>query len=333
MRKSLLAGRGHAWRACVVATLALTLLLSLVSPAMATELMRISGSDRYGTSIATSQVLWKAGSCTMAIVVTGENWPDALSAGPLAACYNAPVYLVRKYSLPTGLVTEMKRVGVRNVTILGSTAAVGSSVETALRGQGFTITRIYGSDRYATAAAVSHKMQGLAETSSRAFLASGEDYRDAMACSSYAANDRAPILLTRKASIPSSTMVELREHRDIRVVSVLYSSAYAAIPVTKQNYSASDCYSMAFNLWRALSPTMTGPSVGIVTMDSFPDGLSASVAMGIRGNVLVPVRKSYIPTAAANVLKANSPASMLFVFGSTAAISSTTATTAKGFVD
>jgi putative cell wall-binding protein len=56
---------------------------------------RVSGTDRYGTATAAaSSYLTRRGSLTSwnrVVVVSGDNFPDALSAASLAGSYTAPI--------------------------------------------------------------------------------------------------------------------------------------------------------------------------------------------------------------------------------------------------
>jgi hypothetical protein len=54
--------------------------------ALAAEYQLIRGSDRYQTAIQVSQNGFAPG-VEAVVVATGENYPDALSAAPLASAY------------------------------------------------------------------------------------------------------------------------------------------------------------------------------------------------------------------------------------------------------
>lgn len=63
---------------------------------------RISGADRYETAKNIADYAYKNGFNPERIFIsTGENFPDALTSGPLASIYKAPLFLVRKSILPT----------------------------------------------------------------------------------------------------------------------------------------------------------------------------------------------------------------------------------------
>ena len=58
--------------------------------------IRLAGVDRYRTAVAISQEGWK--SSDYAILVRGDDFADALCAGPLAGKYDAPILFTDKYS-------------------------------------------------------------------------------------------------------------------------------------------------------------------------------------------------------------------------------------------
>jgi len=90
-------------------------------------------------------------------VATGENFPDALGVGSVAALTNAPVLFVRKDSIPAATTEELNRLQPANIVIVGGTGVVSDAVKTTLEGMTFhpTVTRLAGADRYATAVEVS----------------------------------------------------------------------------------------------------------------------------------------------------------------------------------
>jgi len=56
--------------------------------------MRVSGSNRYGTSIAVANEFFK-GDLDSIVIASGTDFPDGLSGGPIALIYEAPLVLVK----------------------------------------------------------------------------------------------------------------------------------------------------------------------------------------------------------------------------------------------
>lgn len=118
------------------AALAAVLALGAVFPtgaASAAELTednsyRFAGSDRYQTSLEISQD-WPDKSVETVVVATGGDFPDALAATPLAGAYYSPLLLTKKDSLPAGFAAELKRLGAKNVILVGGTGAISEKVQ------------------------------------------------------------------------------------------------------------------------------------------------------------------------------------------------------------
>lgn len=97
-----------------------------------------------------------AGSSTPVVyVATGENFPDALGAGPAAAIVKGPILLVSQNSIPGETAAELTRLSPDKIIIVGGTAVVSPSVESGLAAYAGTVERIAGSNRYDTAARLS----------------------------------------------------------------------------------------------------------------------------------------------------------------------------------
>lgn len=88
-------------------------------------------------------------------VATGENFPDALGGGSVAAMVKGPVLLVRQGSIPAPTAAELTRLSPDTIVIIGGTGVVSAGVETALGAFASTVVRIGGTDRYDTAAQLS----------------------------------------------------------------------------------------------------------------------------------------------------------------------------------
>jgi len=160
---------------------------------------RISGADRYQTAVAVSQQGWKTSD--YAVLARGDNFADALCAGPLAQKYGGPILLTGTNQLNADTLTELQRLGVKHLFIAGGVGAVSQSVENALKAAGIaTIERIYGDDRYETSVKIAEKVGN----TGKAVLATGGDFPDALSISGIAAKLGMPILLTAKNTFPAS---------------------------------------------------------------------------------------------------------------------------------
>jgi len=166
---------------------------------------RISGPDRYATAAALSASAFPPGADS-AFIATGALFPDALSAAPAAAQRSAPVLLVAPDRVPAATASELQRLGVDTIVIVGGPAAVSTSVESQLGSIAATI-RWAGVNRYATAAAVSRETfdPGVGTI----YVATGADFPDALAAGAAAAAAGGPVLLVGNNTIPGPTAAEI----------------------------------------------------------------------------------------------------------------------------
>lgn len=89
---------------------------------------------------------------------------------------------------------EIKRLGAKNVVILGGEGAVSKSVADELKKSGLDVSRISGSSRYETAALIASKVAPIG--TSKVVVANGMDFPVALSVASHAAKEGLPILLT-----------------------------------------------------------------------------------------------------------------------------------------
>lgn len=163
-----------------------------------TQIDRIYGSDRYATAAAISQKGWE--SSEYAVLARGDDFADALCAGPLAAKYHAPILLTESESLNVDARSEIQRLGVKRIFITGGTSGISAEIETTLREAGVTeIVRLAGNDRYETSVMIAEALN-----SNKMILATGQNYPDALSIAAVAAQAEIPILLAGKDKLPQS---------------------------------------------------------------------------------------------------------------------------------
>lgn len=169
---------------------------------------RLGGASRYETGNAIVKRAFT--SSEHAFIATGRTFPDALAATGAAGSLSAPVILVDGVlrSLTPATLSLLKSLGVKSVTVVGSTGAVSAGIEAQLRGS-YTTTRIGGSDRYATAANINNEFfaQGSAPA---AFVATGADFPDALAGAALAGRVGGAVYITRAACVPEAAHLSLK---------------------------------------------------------------------------------------------------------------------------
>ena len=170
---------------------------------------RIEGNDRIETSVETSKDLYPNGTNAV-VLANAERYTDVLTADPFAIQEKASALLTYKYELPEKTLKEIERLGAKKIYISGGYDAVSKKVVDELANRGYEIFRFDGVDRYDTARKIAIKIREKGNTNA-AELASGEDFPDALCMTPLAVKDRAPILLTKKDSVPKYTKQALAE--------------------------------------------------------------------------------------------------------------------------
>lgn len=166
---------------------------------------RLAGKNRYDTAAVISKTTYDKASDV--VLASGKSYADALAGVVLAGKLNAPILLTEPNTLPAETLAEIKRLGAKNVTILGGESAVSKNVETTLVSNGCTASRIAGSTRFRTATAIAEKIDAAPTT---LFFVYGLDYADALSVSPIASAMNSPIIyLTKDGSMNEETAVYL----------------------------------------------------------------------------------------------------------------------------
>ncbi len=161
----------------------------------------VAGDNRFETAIEVSKQMYPEGTTADTVfIATGFNFPDALSAGPLASAYDAPILLANKDGiLSDEVLNEISRLKAKNVMILGGENAISKKVNTQLANIGVStadIERLSGDTRYDTNVQIIKKLAGKGSTSKAVFLATGKNFADALSAASIAGANDMPIVLT-----------------------------------------------------------------------------------------------------------------------------------------
>ncbi|WP_370632747.1 cell wall-binding repeat-containing protein [Halobacillus sp. Nhm2S1] len=181
----------------------------------------LSGATRTETAIEISKDLYPDGGADTVIVTTGYDFPDALSAGPLASATNAPIIPVNsKGTLDENALAEIERLGAENVYVLGGTGAVDKEVFTQLNTISIAsdnIKRLSDDTRYGTNLEIVKELQSeYGFEGNGVFLATGKNYADALSAASIAGANGMPIVLTNGEEL-SEEALEILENEDVYV--------------------------------------------------------------------------------------------------------------------
>lgn len=168
----------------------------------------VRGKDRYETAtLLADELKKKRGLVEKVVVVPGDNFPDALSAAPLAASKGWAIMLTPASGpMPEVTSAKIKELGIGSALVVGNYVKPPATVK--------DVVYKVGKDRYDTAAqiAVYAKSQGL--SFAHVALVTGENYPDALVVGPYLVPVKGILLLTRPTRLPTYINEQLLANRD-----------------------------------------------------------------------------------------------------------------------
>lgn len=186
----------------------------VISPAVEAQLKerylveRIAGFTRYNTAVLTAEQLKKyRGTPLKAVITSGVDFADALSAGSYAAKNGYPLILTDGKVITTENVNFLLNNSIKDVIIMGGEGIVSLPIENVLKNRGIKVDRIFGGTRADTSAAMANKFFA---GSQYAIAANGWTFADALSAIPYAAKLNAPILLVRPNYVELSLRTYLK---------------------------------------------------------------------------------------------------------------------------
>lgn len=169
------------------------------------DVTRHAGADRFATAALIADELGG----TSVYVTEGANadpargWPDAVSVSGLAAQQQRPLLLVTRDRVPAATRAAMQDLDVEDVTIVGGPAAVSGTVADALAEEA-TVGRVFGDDRYATAAAVAQRALADGSSASDMWVVTGRNFPDSLVAGPAAAAADGILLLVHGETLDRS---------------------------------------------------------------------------------------------------------------------------------
>ncbi len=288
---------------------------------------RLSGADRFETSVEVSKSAFPDGADTV-FIATGFGFADALSAAPAAAVEGAPLLLTRQNALPTSIRNELIRLNPTTVVVVGGTQAVSTSVASAIANLSIdpTVVRISGADRYATSRAIADEYFA---TATNAFIATGVNFPDALAAGPAAAKVVAPVILVpgtnSRVDAPTLALLDKLDTEQVYIAggTAVVSSGIATqldalAGVAVDRLAGANRYATAIAINNEIFGT--GPVAYLATGLNFADALAGGTAAANQGAPLYITSPNCIPT---NVFASITlrETSTLYILGGTAVLS------------
>jgi putative cell wall-binding protein len=273
----------------------------------------IAGVDRYVTAATISAQAYPSGASTV-YLAAGTAFPDGLSAAPVAAAQGAPLLLTAKDHVPAPTLDEIRRLSPTRIVILGGPLVLDPTIEANLAGLAPTIERVAGIDRYETARLLARSVFPAATTTT-AYIATGDNFPDALAASAAAGAQRAPVLLVKPTDTAvSPELVEILRYFGVtRIVimgatpvigAALESSLRSVTGVTRvDRFGGQTRYDTALALNRSEFPRATRAYIASGT--SFADAMSAAAVAGaVKAPIVLSNGTCVIPGALQHLVDA-----------------------------
>ncbi|MEY9927293.1 hypothetical protein ABH926_001918 [Catenulispora sp. GP43] len=309
---------------------------------------RLAGADRLGTAIAASQSQWKAGTASTVVLSRSDQFADALGGSTLATAEAGPLLLTPTDHLDAAVKAEITRAlgapgGIKTVYVLGGEQALSPAVYNAVKGLGYDVKRISGTDRYATSVAIAEQVTNNAQSNGwvqpdRVLVATGNLAPDALSAgaaaeaSGYPGPPEGVVVLTNDKQMPASTaayLAQVKAHNSANYTTPVYGvGGQADIALTGIGYKhtglvGNDRYQTSYLVAKTFFAGSNGAafptSIGFATGADWPDALSGGAVMGEKRGPLLLLQPGVGPSAAEqNYIFGWAPATTnAYIFGGT----------------
>jgi putative cell wall-binding protein len=266
------------------------------------DITRIGGADRYDVAANVAQKLKKVAHPVI-YLATGENFPDALSAGPATQPIRAQLLLTARDHIPQSVASEIKRIDPEEIVIVGGTNSITSNVVEELLALVplAHLRRIGGIDRYE----VSRKV--IMSTFEPALhlnphVATGVNFPDALSAGAAAAFRGSPVLLVpgRASSVDADTRAEFSALQTDEIVVVggeasvsagIFNDLGGIAPTSRVGGANRYLVSLAVNQQTFSS----ADTAYLATGEKFPDALTGGVLAGQNSSPLYIVPGTCVP--------------------------------------
>ena len=222
---------------------------------------RIQGVHRYETAASIAESAFTKSD--RAVLVSGSNFADALSAGNLAD--HAPIFLFEKTDMMQRTINTMYSLDVKEVVIIGGEKSVPKSVEEKLKEKNFKVIRIAGRNRYETSTKVAKQLK--AKNKDNVVLANGEKFADALSAAPYAVQKKQTLVLTDGKTLPKDVKAQ-----DVKAIIGGEKSVNIA-GLNAKRIAGHDRYETSLEVLKHMNKTQ---SAVIADGRNYPDALAAA---------------------------------------------------------
>jgi putative cell wall-binding protein len=289
---------------------------------------RLAGADRLETAVQIAKAY--APGVSRVYLANGYNFPDALSAAPAAAHFQAPVLLTAQDSLAPNVAAEITRLAPTTIVVVGGTGVVSDAVLAQVKAARptSTVVRVAGADRYATSRAIA--LDAFGAGAPAAYIATGTDFPDALAAGPAAAHFAGPTILVpgSGASLDAATtsllttlkVTTARIAGGTAVVSTGIENALKTVPgvTTVKRNSGADRYATAVAI--NFDAFATSSTAYLAVGTNFPDAMAGAALAGSK-NAPIYLSTTACLGAGVSTEMQRLGATSLVLFGGTAVLS------------
>ena len=288
---------------------------------------RAAGKNRFATAAEISRSMRTKPS--VVFLANGMNYADALAGVPIAKAMDAPILLTNTDTLPAETLAEIKRLGAKNVILLGGKDVISDKVISTLKANGCNTDRIEGADRFETAVKIAKTFN---PSPSDVFFVYGFNFADALSVGAAAGKMGAPIIYLRTdGTIDKSTTAYLADLKKQGCVSNAYviggekviskdmmNKAGSALGVTPKRISGANRYETCINVNKTFANQFKRKGVLIAKGLDFPDALAGGVlAASLEAPILLADKA--LQSTQKEYLKSKKP-NLFYVLGGTNAV-------------
>ncbi len=166
---------------------------------------KIQGDNIYQTSAMLSE---QFGAYDTAILVNLDNSnADGLSAAGLSGAVNAPIFAIKKDSIPYEVSSKINSDNIKKVYVIGGETSISKkAIDDLYYGQ--EVVRLYGNDRIETSYKVAEEINKITNINKVFYANAWSGEADTMSVASVSVRDKAPIIQTNGKDIPFTENIE-----------------------------------------------------------------------------------------------------------------------------
>lgn len=107
------------------------------------NITRVSGWDRYETSVNANKRYMNQANGNLAIIASGDDFKTALYGSYMASALKVPFFVNPNRGIRTDILKELKRLNVKRVYVMGTYKTLSKSVDNTLRYHGIKVERFF----------------------------------------------------------------------------------------------------------------------------------------------------------------------------------------------